>query len=87
MNVVRLLLISELALGIDYLAIIPLSVVDVLSSTHNGNIYLTATSDNVIPVDEVDVSEETKVELAVLDCERLASAEEAAAEVTVCIHA
>ena len=85
-NVVSLFLFGELVLGIDYLAIVPLSVIYVISGSHDGDIHLTATSDNVIPVDEVDVREETEVELAVLDGEGLASAKEAAAEVTVCIH-
>ena len=87
MNVVCLLFVSELALSIDNLTIVPLSVVDVISSTDDGNVYLTATSDNVIPVNEVDVSEETEVELTILNGECLTSAEEAAAEVTVCVHA
>jgi hypothetical protein len=86
MNVVSLFLFGESVLGIDNLTVVPLSVVYVLGSTHNGDVNLAATSDNVIPVDEIDVSEETKVKLAVLDGKGLASAEEYGAEVTVGVH-
>ena len=86
MDIVSLFLFGELVLGVDNLTAIPLSIVNVLGSTHNGNVYLTATSDNVVPVNEVDVSEETEVELAVLDGESLASAEEYRTEVTVGVH-
>jgi hypothetical protein len=85
-NVVCLFFFGKFTLGVDNLTVVPLSVIDVISSTHNGNVYLTATSDNVVPVDEVDVCEETEVELAILDGEGLASAEEAGTEVTVCVH-
>ena len=85
-DVVNLLLGEELAAGVDHFATVVLSILNVLSGTHNGNVYLTATSDNVIPVDKVDVSEETEVKLAVLDGEGLASAEEYRAKVTVGVH-
>ena len=85
-DIVSLFLFGELVLGVDNLTVVPLSIVNVLGSTHNGDVYLTATSDNVVPVDEVDVCEETEVELAILDGEGLASAEEAGTEVTVCVH-
>ena len=87
MYVVCLLFVGELVAGIDNCAAVKLSVLNVLGSTHNGYVNLSATSDNVVPVDEVDVSEKTKVELAVLDGEGLASAEEAGTKVTVGVHA
>lgn len=40
----------------------------------------------MVPVDEIDVSELTKVELAVLDGKGLAAAEKNRAQVTVGIH-
>ena len=86
MDIVSLFLFGELVLSIDNLTAVPLSVSNVLGCTHNGDVYLTATSDNVVPVDEVDVSEETEVELTVLNGESLASAEEYGTEVTVCVH-
>ena len=87
MDIVSLFLFGELVTGVDNLTAVPLSIVNVLGSTHNSDVYLTATSDNVVPVDEVDVSKETEVELTVLDGESLASAEEYGAEVTVGVHA
>ena len=81
--VVCLLFSRELTTGVDDLTAVELTVLNVLGRTHNGYVNLSATSDNVVPVDEVDVSELTKVEVAVLDGERFASAEEYAAEVSV----
>ena len=86
-NVVSLFLVSELMLGIDYLTLVPLSVTYVLGSTHNGYVYLSAARDHVIPVDEVDVREQTAVNHAVLNGHRFASAEEYGTQVTVSIHA
>ena len=86
MEVVSLLLGKELAAGVDHFAVIVLSVLNVLSGTHNGNVHLTATSDNVVPVDEVDVCEQTKVKSAVLDGQGLATAEEYGTKVTVGVH-
>ena len=85
-NVVCLLFVCESTLGVDNLTVVPLSVVYIVSCTDDGDVYLTATSDNVIPVDEVDVSEKTEVELTVLDGKGFASAKEYTAEVTVGIH-
>ena len=87
MNVVSLLLVGELVTGVDDLTVVPLSVFNLIGGTDNGYVYLSATSDDVVPVNEVDMSEETKVNLAILDGEGFASAEEAAAQVTVGVHA
>ena len=86
MNIVCLFLVGELAKSIDNLAAVVLSVLNVLGSTHNGYVYLTATCTYVVPVDEVDVSELTAVKNAVLDGHGLASAEEAGTKVTVGVH-
>ena len=61
MNIVRLLLVGKSATGIDDLSAVNLSVLNVLCGSHNGYVYLTATSDNVIPVNEVDMCEQTVV--------------------------
>ncbi len=75
-DIVSLFFFCKLVLGIDNLTVVPLSVIYVLGSTHNGNVYLTAAGDNVIPVDEVNVSEETEVKLTVLDGKSFASTKE-----------
>ena len=67
MNVVSLFLFGELVLGVDNLTVVPLSVSNVLGCTDDGYVNLSATSNNVVPVDEVDVCEETEVELAIRD--------------------
>ena len=86
MQVVSLLLGSELTQGVDGLAVLPLAVVDILGSTHNGNIQLTMTCADMVPVDEVDVSEFAAIQLAVLDGHGLAAAEEDRAQVAIGIH-
>ena len=86
MNVVSLLLGSILTLGINYLAVVILSVVNSLGSTHNGYVELSSASTNVVPVNEVNVSKLTAVKNAVLDGHGLASAEEAGTKVTVGVH-
>ena len=85
-NIVSLLLVGESAAGVDDLSAVDLSVLNVLGSTHNGYIYLSAASYNVVPVDEVDVCKQTEVKLAVLDGKRFASAKEHGAEMSVGIH-
>ena len=87
MNVISLFFIGELMTGINYLTAVKLSVLNVLGSTHNGYVNLSATSYNVVPVDKVNVCEETEVQLAVLDGKRFASSKEAGAKVSVCVHA
>ena len=84
---VSLILGGELTQSVNDLAVVVLTAADILFGTDDGDVDLAGTCANVVPVDEVDVSELTKVKLAVLDGEGLASAEEAAAKVTVGIHA
>ena len=85
-RIVSLLFVSELTESVDGLAAVPLSVADVLGGTHNGNVQLSVTCTNVVPVDEVNVSEFTAVQNAVLNGHGLAAAEEYGAEVTVGVH-
>ena len=86
MNVVSLLLVGKSAAGIDNLSVVDLSILNVLGGSHNGYVYLSATSNHVIPVNKVDVCEKSKVELTVLDGQRFASSKEYRAKMTVCIH-
>ena len=86
MNVVSLLLVGVTSEGINNLSVIILSVIDRLGGTHNGYVELSVTRANVVPVDEVNVSELTAVKNAVLDGHGLASAEEAGTKVTVGVH-
>ena len=85
-NVVCLFLGEELVVSINGFTIVPLSVLDVLSCTHNGNVELSVTSSYMIPVNEVDMSELAAVQLAVLNGQSFASAEQNGTEVTVSIH-
>ena len=62
-NIVSLLFVGESAAGVDDLSAVYLSVLNVLGSSHNGYVYLTTAGDYVIPVDKVNVSEQTKIEL------------------------
>ena len=86
-NVVSLFLVGVLTECVDGLAVVPLSVLDILGRTHNGNVELSVTCTNVVPVNEVDVCKLTAVKNAVLDGHALASAKEYRAEVSVCVHA
>ena len=87
MNVVSLLLVGESAAGVDDLSAVYLSVLNVLCRSHNGYVYLSAASDNVVPVDKVDVSEQTEVELAVLDGKSLTSTKKYGTKMSVSVHA
>ena len=87
MNVVSLFLVSKSSESVNYLAVVVLSVVDRLGSTHNGYVELSVTSAYVVPVDEVNVSKLTAVKNAVLNSHGFASAEEAGTKVTVSVHA
>ena len=86
-DIVSLLLVGKSAAGVDDLSSVYLSVLNVLGRSHNGYVYLSAASDNVIPVNKVDVREQTEVELAVLDGERFASAKEYGTQMSVGVHA
>ena len=85
-RIVSLLIVAELTESVDGLAAVPLSVADILGGTHNGNVQLSVTCTNMVPVDEVDVSELTAVQNAILDGHGLAAAEEYGAEMTVGVH-
>ena len=85
-QVVSLLLGSELTQGVDNSAVLPLAVIDFLGGTHNGNVSLTAAVTDMVPVDEVDVSEFAAIQLAVLNGHGLAAAEEDGAQVAIGIH-
>ena len=87
MNVVSLFLIGELMQRIDGLAAVPLAVAYVLCSAHNGNVELSVTRADMVPVNKVDMCEFAAVKNAVLDGHSLASAEEYRAEMTVGVHA
>jgi len=86
MNVVCLFLRGVLSESVDNLTVVVLSGFYGIGSTHNGNVKLTVTSTNVVPVDEVNVSELTTVKNAVLDSHSFASAEEAGTKVSVGVH-
>ena len=83
---VSLLLSGELTQGVDDLATVVLAVTDAVVGAHDGDVDLTGTCADVIPVDEVDVCELAQVQLAVLDGQGLASAEEHGAQVSVGVH-
>lgn len=85
-NVVALLFFCEAVLRVDDLAVLPLAILNVLSCTHYGNVELSSSCANVIPVNEVNVSELTAIRNAVLDGHCFAAAEEYGTEVTVCVH-
>ena len=83
---VSLLLSGELTQSVDDLAVIVLAVSYILIGTDDGDVALTTTSTDMVPVDEVDVSEFAAIQLAVLDGHGLAAAEEDAAQVAVGVH-
>ena len=87
MNVVSLFLVGELVQCIDGLAAVPLAVADILGRSHYGNIELSVTRADMIPVNEVHMCEFASVENAVLDSHSLTSAEKYRAKMTVRIHA
>ena len=87
MRVVSLFFIGELVKRVDGLAVVEFAVIHVLGRAHDGDIQLTVTGADVIPVDEVDVCELAAVQNAVLDGHGLAAAEEDGAQVAVGVHA
>ena len=64
-----------------------LAVVHILRRAHDGDVQLTVTGADVVPVDEVDVRELAAIENAVLDGHGLTAAEEDGAQVAVGVHA
>ena len=87
MRVVGLFLVGELVQCIYGLAAVPLAVADVLGGAHDGDVQLTVTGADMVPVDEVDVREFAAVQNAVLDGHGLAAAEEDGAQMAVGVHA
>ena len=87
MDVVGFFFVGVLAEGVDGLAAVELAVIDILRRTHNGDVQLTMTGADMVPVDEVDVRELAAVENTVLDGHGLAAAEEDGAQVAVGVHA
>lgn len=87
MDVVGFFFVGVLAEGVDGLAAVELAVIDILRRAHDGDVQLTMTGADVIPVDEVDVRELAAVENTVLDGHGLAAAEEDGAQVAVGVHA
>ncbi len=87
MRVVSFFFIGVLAEGVDGLAAVELAVVHVFGRAHDGDIQLTMTGADVVPVDEVDVCELAAVQDAVLDGHGLTAAEEDGAQVAVGVHA
>lgn len=75
MRVVGFFFFGELVEGIDGLAVVEFAIIHVLSRTHDGDVQLTVTGADVVPVDEVDVGELAAIEDAVLDGHGLTAAE------------
>ena len=87
MDVVGFFFVGVLAEGVDGLAAVEFAVIDILSRAHDGDVQLTMTGADVVPVDEVDVGELAAIEDAVLDGHGLTAAEEDGAQVAVGVHA
>ena len=87
MRVVGFFFFGELVERVDGLAAVEFAVIHVFGRAHDGDVQLTMTGADMIPVDEVDVGELAAVENAVLDGHGLAAAEEDGAQVAVGVHA
>ena len=87
MRVVGFFFFGELVERVDGLAAVEFAVVHVFRRAHDGDVQLTMTGADMIPVDEVDVRELAAIEDAVLDGHGLAAAEEDGAQVAVGVHA
>ena len=87
MRVVGFFFFGELVEGIDGLAVVEFAVIHVLGRAHDGDVQLTVTGADMIPVDEVDVRELAAIQNAVLDGHGLTAAEEDGAQVAVGVHA
>ena len=57
MDVVGFFFVGVFAEGVDGLAAVEFAVIDILGRAHDGDVQLTMTGADVIPVDEVDVCE------------------------------
>lgn len=87
MRVVGFFFFGELVEGIDGLAVVEFAVIHVLGRAHDGDVQLTVTVADMIPVDEIDVCELAAIQNAVLDSHGLAAAEEDRAQMAVGVHA
>ncbi len=87
MRVVGLFLVGELVERVDRLAVVEFAVIHVFGRAHDGDIQLTVTGADMIPVDEIDVCELAAIQNAVLDSHGLAAAEEDRAQMAVGVHA
>ena len=87
MDVVGFFFVGVLAEGVDGLAAVELAVANVFRRAHDGDVQLTMTGADVVPVDEVDVGELAAIQNAVLDGHGLTAAEEDGAQVAVGVHA
>ena len=87
MRVVGFFFFGELVEGIDGLAVVEFAVIHVLGRAHDGDVQLTVTGADMIPVDEIDVCELAAIQNAVLDSHGLAAAEEDRAQMAVGVHA
>ena len=79
--------VGVFAEGVDGLAVVEFAVIHVLGRTHDGDVQLTVTGADVVPVNEVDVCELAAIQNAVLDGHGLTAAEEDGAQMAVGVHA
>ena len=87
MRVVGFFFFGELVERVDGLAAVEFAVIHVFGRAHDGDVQLTVTGADVVPVNEVDVCELAAVENAVLDGHGLTAAEEDGAQMAVGVHA
>ena len=87
MRVVGFFFFGELVERVDGLAAVEFAVIHVFGRAHDGDVQLTVTGADVVPVNEVDVCELAAVQNAVLDGHGLAAAEEDGAQMAVGVHA
>ena len=73
---VSLLLSGELTQSVHNLTIVVLTIAYGIVGTHNSDVDLAGTGTDMVPVDEVNVSKFAQIQLAVLDGQGLAAAEE-----------
>ena len=87
MRVVGFFFFGELVERVDGLAAVEFAVIHVFGRAHDGDVQLTVTGADVVPVNEVDVCELAAVQNAVLDGHGLAAAEEDRTQMAVGVHA
>ena len=88
MDVFGLFFGRELVKRVDDFTVVPLAVFgQVVGGAHDGDVELAAACADVVPVNEIDMSEFAAIQDAVLDGHALAATEEDGAEVAVGVHA